>query len=169
MDAKGNSAGEIDKGNACTDPVDKAGFGRSTYKLHEHLGPDLVAELERQAGQRKTEEADDHQEVEENVPSLEATVNGMSIGYDMSDVTFHEGLCLFPVLHKAAEHPEQRVEPEYGKGAHQQAGHGNEGVKEDGIFLPVGVLAMGIELGKERCSIFMALGAGYYQVLRVDA
>src|SRR5690242_3758832 len=105
----------------------------------------------------------------EDVPAGKAAVLLVRLGNDMMMLPAGQLVGLLPVLHKAAEHPEQRMYPEYGKGAYQEAGHGDEGVEEDRIFLAVVVLAMGIEFGKEPGRLGVAFGAGRNQVGGVDA
>jgi len=73
------------------------------------------------------------------------------------------------VFDEAADHPQQGVDPEDGKGADQQAGHADEGPVEDRVVGTVGHLAVRIELGEQRGGIGVALGAGADQVGRVDA
>ena len=76
---------------------------------------------------------------------------------------------LLAVLNKATHHPEQGVDPEYGEGANQESGHADKSPVADRVVLPVVHVAMGVELGKERCCIGMTLSAGAGQVGNVNA
>ena len=87
--------------------------------------PVLVAELERQTGQGEAEEAGDDQEMQEDVQPVEAAILLVAIGDYMLDSGLLQAAAAFsPVFHKAAEHPEQGVQPEDGECADQQTGHG---------------------------------------------
>ena len=107
--------GEIDEGDAGADAVDQRRHWPTAVEAHQHLRPGLVAELERQAGQREPQETGDDQMCMKMWQPVETTILLVPVGNDMVDVSLCQQGGLLPVFHEAAEHPEQGMQPEYGE------------------------------------------------------
>jgi hypothetical protein len=61
------------------------------------------------------------------------------------------------------------MDPEDREYEEEQGGHEDEGVIEDRIFFPVIMFAVGVECGKERRGLLVALAAGLDKVVMIDA
>jgi len=117
--------------------MQQTGIDGTTIHIHHGYRPRLCAELQRQTGQREYQKAGDNQDVQEDVNPVEATILFVSIGNDVVMSSRRQQIGLLAVLDKTAEHPEQGMNPEYRKGGEQQSGHGNEGVKQDRVFVTI--------------------------------
>ena len=75
---------------------------------------------------------------------------------------------LVSIFYEPAEHPQQGMNPENGKGADQQRGHADKRIEEDREFMSIRWFSMGIEFReRDRCA-FMAFRAGLEEISRVD-
>jgi len=107
--------------------------------------------------------------MEEYVEAVKAPVLFMSIRNNMLGETRGKGVGFFPVLHETPEHPEQGMDPEDREDEEEQACHEDKGIKEDRIFFPVIMFAMGIVSGKERSGLAVALAACLDKIVRIYA
>lgn len=169
VDAEEDGSHEVDEGDARTVAVDQTRVRRAAKPAHQYLCPGLIAELEREPGHRQAEEADDNEQVEEDVAPLEASVLLVPVGNRMFDVPFFQGGLLLTVLDEAAEHPEECVQPEDCEGADQQACHCDECIEENRVLLTVAVLAVGIELSEQWGCFRVTLTAGVHEIVRINA
>ena len=64
--------------------------------------------------------------------------------------------------------PEEGMEAEEGKGAHQQTTHGPEGIEQIGILLPIMVGGMGQVAGELPVRIRMTRLAGFHHIIAVQ-
>ena len=102
----------------------------------------------------------------EDMYPVETAILLVGIRNDMMHMTGLKRVGFFAILNKAAEHPEEGMNPEHGKCAEQKAGHRHKGIEEERVFLPV-MGPVGIIFGKHRCRLWVAVGTHFYQVVRV--
>ena len=149
--------------------MDQACIVSAAEEVHHRHGPVLVGKLERYSGQGQTEETDNDSQVQEDMTSFEAYVLLVWLTdvmfFSLAQMLFCQFLAVF---NKAADHPEQSVEPEDGKGTDQQAGHADKSPVADRVVFTVVHVAMGIELDKQGGGIGVTLSASADQVGLVD-